>query len=128
MLSSFCSREFGYDMIISNEDMALINNYRDGKTYPDDLAAQTINGTNKKQPLTKSPFVRTLEYGANAGGYWTYDRMVLQLEDCIDIMKVLYPQFDCVFLFDHSNGHDRMKPDGLSTKKLERILVVHSRK
>ena len=43
MLSSFCSREFGYDMIISNEDMALINNYRDGKAYSDELAAQTIN-------------------------------------------------------------------------------------
>ena len=44
--------------------------------------------------------------------------MVLQLEDCIDVIKVLYRQFDCVFLFDHLNGHDRMKPDGLSTKKV----------
>jgi hypothetical protein len=42
--------------------------------------------------------------------------MVLQLEDCIDVLKVLYPQFDFLFLFDHSCGHDRQKEDGLNVE------------
>ena len=43
--------------------------------------------------------------------------MVLQLEDCIDVMKSVYPDFELVFLFDHSNGHDRLQLDGLSISK-----------
>jgi len=62
--------------------------------------------------LTKSPFVFWLDYGANAEGYWNYDRMVIQLEDCVDVLQVLYPHFDFAVLFDHSNGHDRLQPNG----------------
>jgi hypothetical protein len=29
-----------------------------------------------------------------------------------------FPQFDCLFLFDHSNGHDWLQPDGLSLSKI----------
>jgi hypothetical protein len=39
--------------------------------------------------------------------------MVLQFEDCVDVVKVLYPEYDYVFLFYHSCGHDRNRPDGL---------------
>jgi hypothetical protein len=39
--------------------------------------------------------------------------MVLQLEDCADVVKTLYPQYDFLFLFDHSCGHDRMPDDAL---------------
>jgi hypothetical protein len=46
--------------------------------------------------------------------------MVLQMEDCIDVVKNLWPQFDYVFLFDHSCGHDRRWPDGLTTKSLSK--------
>ena len=40
--------------------------------------------------------------------------MVLQVEDCIDVVQALYPQFDFLFQFDHSCGHDRKRPDGLN--------------
>jgi hypothetical protein len=40
----------------------------------------------KKKTLTKSPFVFEFEYGANGKGYWVYEHMVLQLEDCIDCL------------------------------------------
>jgi hypothetical protein len=46
--------------------------------------------------------------------------MVLKFKDCIDVLKVLYPEYDCMFLFYHSCGHDRKRPDGLcvsSTRK-----------
>jgi hypothetical protein len=45
---------------------------------------------------------------------------VLQLEDCVDCLQALFPQFDFLFLFDHSNGHDRTKPDGLSTTRIRK--------
>ena len=120
MLSSFVSREFGYSMNLNADQLGRINAFRVGKAYSDELAAETKNGSKLKKDLTESPFVRMLEYGANVGGYWTYDSMVLQLEDCIDVMKVMYPQFDYVFLSDHSNGHDQMKPDRLSENKVRK--------
>jgi hypothetical protein len=39
--------------------------------------------------------------------------MVLQFQDCVDVMKCLHPDCDCVSLFDHSCGRDRKRPDGL---------------
>ena len=44
--------------------------------------------------------------------------MVLQLEDCIDILNHTHAQFQFIFLFDHSNGHDRLQPQGLSLSKI----------
>ena len=43
-----------------------------------------------------------------------YDHMCLQFEDCIDAIQALYPEFDTVWHFDHSCGHDRGRGDGLS--------------
>ena len=41
--------------------------------------------------------------------------MTIQIEDCIDVFKVLYgDRYDCMFLLDHSSGHDKNKPDGLT--------------
>ena len=57
------------------------------------------------------------KYGASADGYWTYDHMVLQLEDCVDIPKALHPGFYFIFLFDDSCGHDRGRKYGLDVTK-----------
>ena len=40
----------------------------------------------------------------------------------MDCVKMLYPQFDFVFLFDHSNGHDRLRPDGLSVTNVSKYF------
>jgi hypothetical protein len=37
--------------------------------------------------------------------------MVLQLEDFIDCLTVLHPEFNYLFLFDHSCGHNRQCKD-----------------
>jgi hypothetical protein len=58
--------------------------------------------------------VLEFEYGASAEGYWTYNSMVLQLEDCADVVATLYPQYQFLFLFDHSYGHDRARKDALN--------------
>ena len=46
--------------------------------------------------------------------------MVIQLEDCIDVLKERFPDFDFDFvvLVDHSISHDRLQPDGLNMNKI----------
>ena len=114
MISAFVSREHGYGINFTAEELERINEYRKGKEYSDREAAQNKRGNAIKKPLTDSPFVINFEYGNQAEGYWNYDSMVIQFEDCVDCMKVLYPHYDFVFMFDHSCGHDKKRPDGLN--------------
>ena len=46
--------------------------------------------------------------------------MVLQLDDCVDCLKCLHPEFDYLFLFDHSCGHDRQREDGLNVENMSK--------
>ncbi len=118
MISAFCSREFGFGLDISLEDLAKVNKKREGTKYSDEDAAKKIRGnSSNKAGLTESPFVVEFEYGANNQGYWDYDHMIIQFEDCIDVVKTLYPELDFMFLFDHSCRQDRQRPDGLSVPK-----------
>ena len=75
-----------------------------------------------KKPLTKdkSPFLHYFDYGENKEGYWDYNHMVLQFEDVVDCLKVMHPNFHFVFLFDHSLGHAKQRPDGLSATKMNK--------
>ena len=50
------------------------------------------------------------------------------MDDCIQVLKYLYSQFEYMFLFDHSNGHDRMKPNGLNINKISVCHGVNSQK
>ena len=97
MISAFTSRELGFGFPVSNDILAQVNLKRRGTKYSDEVAAQQIKGTPLKQELTSLPFIQELEHGKNSDGFWTYDHMVLQFEDCIDVLKHLYPQFDYVF-------------------------------
>jgi hypothetical protein len=98
-----------------------VNAAREGKHYSDAEATKNIKGnTLRKAALTGSPFVFEFEYGANNQRYWDYDHMIIQLKDCIDVVKTVHPEFDCLFLFDHSCGHDRQRPGGLSVPKVNK--------
>jgi hypothetical protein len=46
--------------------------------------------------------------------------MALQFEDVVDCLKVLYPAFDFVFLFDHSQGHARKREGALDAKRMSK--------
>ena len=46
--------------------------------------------------------------------------MVLQFEDAVDVLKVIHPSYDFVFLFDHSAGHAKQRPDGLNHHRMNR--------
>ncbi|MFN9981785.1 MAG: hypothetical protein ACK53Y_17805, partial [bacterium] len=34
---------------------------------------------------------------ASKEGYWCYEHMILQLKDCLDILKTLHPQYDYLY-------------------------------
>ena len=50
--------------------------------------------------------------------------MVLQLEDCIDCMKTLHPEYQCVFLFDHSSGHAKNRKNGLDANVIRKYYLL----
>jgi len=143
MISAIKSRDFGFGYVLSAEQLAKVNEFRrtQRQEYSDTDAAMKVLGTCLKKDLERSPFVIMFDYGNSAEGYWTYDRMVLQLEDCIDVLDALHSSpytegnaaqrhmtlvpdtqdklvrdYDYAFGFDWSNGHDRKKPDGLDIK------------
>ena len=103
MISSFICREHGILRAIDEHILIFVNTNRLGKSYADNEAAIEVNGTAAKKPLTKSesPFLLYFDYGENRDGYWNYNHMVLQFEDTIDVLKVMYPNFKFVYLFDH---------------------------
>jgi hypothetical protein len=112
MISAFVSRGTGFGMPISDENLASINSSHQGKEYIDKTAALKVYKSTQKPALTQSPFIRHLLIGATKGGYWNSFHMAIQLEDAVDCSNFLRPQFDFVFLFDHSQGHARKK-DGV---------------
>jgi len=116
MISAFVCREHGLLQQIPINILAEINLRRLGKNYTDEEAAIEVYGGRQKKPLTdeKSPFLVVLDYGENREGYWNYAHMVLQFEDAVDVLQVLYPTFDFVFLFDHSATHSKQQIDGLN--------------
>ena len=79
-------------------------------------AAIEVHGCSKKKTLSKSesPFLLFFEFGENREGYWNYNNMVIQFEDAVDVLQVMHPQYDFIFLFDHSSGHAKQRPDGLN--------------
>ncbi|KAI2491822.1 hypothetical protein MHU86_22728 [Fragilaria crotonensis] len=120
MISAFVSRDSGFGLPVTEEQLQLVNAYRHGKQYFDKAAALEILKTVEKPPLTESPFVRGLLIGASKGGYWNSFHMALQFEDTVDCLKVLNPDIDLVFLFDHSQGHARKKEGALDANDMSR--------
>jgi hypothetical protein len=59
--------KFGFGMEISADQLASINAGRYGRLYYDETAATDVHGHARKQPFTKSPFVRSLEFGGSNG-------------------------------------------------------------
>ena len=96
MISTFQSQEFGFGfgfgLNLSNEQLEQVNKACKGQQYVDVRAAVEIknNAQGIKRDLLESPFVKKFEYGASNNGCWIYQHMVLQLEDFINVLKVLF--------------------------------------
>jgi hypothetical protein len=122
MLSAFVSREFGFGRVLTDDELTRINAERRslGATYTDTRAAMEILGTTFKSPLNESPFIKYLYIGVNNEGYWNSYYMSLQFEDVVDCLQVLYPEFDFVFMFDHSQGHARKRDGALNALNMSK--------
>ena len=48
--------------------------------------------------------------------------MVLQFEVTVDVLKIMHPSYDFVFLFDHSTGHAKQRPDGLNQHRMNHAV------
>jgi hypothetical protein len=118
MISAMASREFGFGMNLTDAQLGIVNERRLRQKYSDEVAATSIYGNANKSKMTSSPFVFEFEYGIAGQGYWDYNHMALQLEDCADVLKALYPEYDYLFLFNHSSGHDKQRPDGLCASRM----------
>jgi hypothetical protein len=94
MISAMMIREFGWGFELSPEQLAKLNEKRAEKNYEDAESATAKRGNTAKAPLNVSPFIREFEYEVNAQGYWSYVHMVMQLEDCIDCLKVVHPEIN----------------------------------
>jgi hypothetical protein len=57
MVSVFQSRESGWGIETTDEQLHQVNLSQRGKCYFDQEASQTLLSTEEKGPLTKSPFV-----------------------------------------------------------------------
>ena len=118
----FVSRELGFGRPLNERELVRVNAERCiNKTYIDTQAASEILKTVDKPLLTESPFVKYLFIGANNDGYWNSFHISLQFEDCVDcLVLVLYPEFDFIFLFDHSQGHARKREGALNAMHMSR--------
>lgn len=89
----------------------------DGLRYFDPPREIPFGPLTEPLPISAREF---LEYGKSKQGYWTNDLFVKQVKTAIEIHNVLYPNFQAVFLFDHSSGHRKMPDDGLVAHRMNR--------
>jgi hypothetical protein len=107
--------------LITEEERVRINAKQDGETCQDAEATEAVAGKKpQKQSLKSNPFFAEFKHGANDVEGWTCNHMVSQMEGFMDVLKVLHPEFQHLFLFDHSCGHDRQKEDGLNHCKVNK--------
>jgi hypothetical protein len=59
-------------------------------------------------------------YGQAHDGHWTHRHMKIQIEDLIDVLKVVFPSYNFLLLFDQSSGHTKKREDGLNTFNVNR--------
>jgi hypothetical protein len=53
--------------------------------------------------------------------------MVIQMEDCLDVMRMLNPEVDVLLLFDHPCDHDQEREDGLNVENISNSFLEESR-
>ena len=112
MISASQSREFGFVYPLTVQYIQTINEYCAlHPKYVDMDASTTILGHTHKEPTTmgRNPLCQYSGYGARDEVYWTYELMVLKLEEWINIITALHTGIYFIFLFYHSCGNDRGK-------------------
>ena len=126
MVSALQLREFGWGFPpLTKDQVEKINAFRskeENKHYCDRDAAEQVRKTSEKKPFDEksNPFLVWFNYGASKDGYWSYEHLVCQLEDCQDVMRSLYPNLDVRYNVDHSCGHDKQSSDSLNVSRMKK--------
>jgi len=107
MLSAMQSQDFGFGLPMTLDQFAQVNIVRAKQHYVDKAAVIAIYWHMKKPPLKVLPFVQTITIGVNNDGYWMLYHIAIQLDDCVDCLKILFPDYNFLFLFGHSQGHQQ---------------------
>ena len=74
--------------------------------------ALLVCGDIKKKDLTDNPCLHFFRSGINHDEYWNGSHSKMQLEDVVDCLSHIFPNFDFVFLFDQSSGNTKICSDG----------------
>jgi hypothetical protein len=92
--------------------------WRGQKLANEHVAKDVFNGAAEKKELKESLSVKHFELGANNEGCCRHNHVALQLEDCVDCLKVVHPEFDFVSLFDHSSERSKQQRGGLDARNM----------
>ena len=119
-LSAMFSRMFGWNPVISEDELTQVNANRQGTKYIAEEQAIKLYGSAEKEPLSSNEgsFYWSMRPGANNDGYWNLACFVVQLENLIDVCDVLYPGYQHVISLDHSNNHGGKRVGGLDSNTL----------
>jgi hypothetical protein len=82
---------------------------------------ELIKGSPNKTEFKDShnPSLAFFRTGVQHEGYWNSSHAKLQLlEDVVDVLSTIFPQFDLVFLFDQLSGHTKMRIDSLHIRNM----------
>jgi hypothetical protein len=66
--------QFGWGLLINEDQLKDINDSRNGINYFDTTAATEVNRISKKTKLSESPFIHKFEFGGD-NGCWTENHM-----------------------------------------------------
>ena len=94
----------GLGILMSVEELALVNAARMGKFYNDEKPML---------PLSESPGLRIIDPTKAGDGYWNYEKMATQTEDMMHALGVLEPEFQQLHQYDWSSGHKKGLEGGL---------------
>jgi hypothetical protein len=129
MVSAFICRELGLGPELTDEQIQTIHHLRTGNEYVSKEDATSLFGTAEKRSITRehfdndlvdSPFLKMFRYGQAHDGYWTHRHMKIQIKDLVNALKVVFPNFDFLLLFDQSSGHTKKREDGLNAINMNR--------
>ncbi len=121
MLSCFVwhASSFNVEELLTPAKLEEINACQQQQSYISIKSALEVKKGHLKSAIKDcSSFCRFFEYSASKEGYWNYNHTTLQLEDLVDCLVVLFPDFD--FFSDQSSGHGKRQKDGLSIKLMNK--------
>jgi hypothetical protein len=130
MVSASILRELGLGPELTDDQLPeIIRRFRTGKEHVSKEDTIGLFGTAENQAITRrkfakdpvdSTFLKMFRHSQAHNGCWTHRHVKIQIEDLVDCLKVIFPNFGFLLLFDQSSGHTKKREDGLNTINMNR--------